>query len=154
MLKLLVNNENKKRVEVAENIKEQLKEVGITINIISVNNYKFNNYIKNNNYDMILTGNVVSTSPILETYFGDNNLSNYTNDKLRDLLNDIKKIGNQEDKLKEKYYEIKEIYKDEMPFISLYFNSVFVLSSKKIKGSFNGNWYNIYYNIDNWYKTK
>ena len=154
VLKLLVNNENKKRVEVAENIKEQLKEVGITINIISVNNYKFNNYIKNNNYDMILTGNVVSTSPILETYFGDNNLSNYTNDKLRDLLNDIKKIGNQEDKLKEKYYEIKEIYKDEMPFISLYFNSVFVLSSKKIKGSFNGNWYNIYYNIDNWYKTK
>ena len=41
-----------------------------------------------------------------------------------------------------------------MPFISLYFNSVFILSNKNLKGDVKGNWYNIYYNIDNWYKTK
>ena len=153
-LKLLVNNENEKRVQTAKNIKEQLKDVGIIIEIVSVNNYQFNKLIKNKSYDIILTGNVISNTPNLDTFFGDNNLSNYKSEKTSNLLTEIKSVDNQEDKLKEKYNELNNIYEEEMPFISLYFNSIFVLYSKSLKGDFKGNWYNIYYNIDNWYKTK
>lgn len=153
-LRLLVNKENEKRVKVAENIKEQLEKIGITINITEASNSQFNNYIKNKNYDMILTGNIVSNNPNLETYFSDDNLSNFYNEEVNSILNDIKSIDNQEEKLKEKYNRLEEIYIEEMPFISLYSNSLFVLSNKNLKGNLDGNWYNIYYNIDNWYKVE
>ncbi len=151
---LLVSKENKNRVIVAENIKEQLGEAGIIINIIKANDYQFNNYIKTNNYDIILTGNIISNNPNLETYFGDNNLSKFYNEEILNILNEIKNIEDQEDELKKKYNRIKEIYDEEVPFISLYFNSLFILSNKTLKGNLEGNWYNVYYNIDTWYKIK
>lgn len=153
-LKLLVNKENKKRLETAEEIKEQLKEIGIIIDIISVNKKQFNNYLKYKNYDIILTGNIVSSNPNLETYFGDENLSNINNEEINSILNEIKSIDNQEENLKEKYTRLQEIYREEMPFISLNFNNLFILSNKNLKGDLQGNWYNVYYNIDSWYKVK
>lgn len=153
-LKLLVNKENEKRVNVAKNIKEQLEKIGIIINVIEASNKEFNNYIKNENYDIILTGNVVSNSPNIETFFNDDNLSNFSNEEMGDILKNIKNIDNQEDNLKSKYNRIEEIYKEELPFISLYFNSLFILSNKNLKGNLECNWYNIYYNIDNWYKVE
>ena len=47
-----------------------------------------------------------------------------------------------------------EIYKEEMPFISLYSNSLFVLSNTSLKGDLSYNWYNLFYNIENWYKIE
>lgn len=152
-LRLLVNKENEKKVEVAENIKKQLEEFGILIDIISVKKNTYDKYIKYKNYDMILTGNIVSNNPNLETYFGDNNLSNFGSQEIQDLIKQIKNIGNQEELLKEKYIKIKEIYKEEIPFISLYCNRLFILSNKNLKGDLKGNWYNVFYNIENWYKV-
>ncbi len=153
-LRLLVNKENDLRVKTAENIKEQLEKIGIAINIISVDDNQFKSYVKNKNYDIILTGNYVPNNPNLNTYFGENNLSNFDNEEIKNILGEIKNIDNQEDILKEKYTRIEEIYKENIPFISLYINSIFVLSNKNLKGDLSGNWYNIYYNIDNWYKVE
>ncbi len=153
-LRLLVNKENELRVKVAENIKEQLEEIGIVIDVITASNNQFNNYIQNKNYDMILTGKVISNNPNVETYFNANNLSNSDNEEINNILNEIKNIDNQEEALKEKYIKLEEIYKENVPFISLYFNSIFILSNRDLKGDLSGNWYNIYYNIDNWYKVE
>ena len=153
VLRLLVNIENKKRVEVAENIKKQLEKIGIVINIISVNKSTYDNYIKYKNYDMLLTGNIVSNNPNLETYFCDNNLTNFDNQEMKNIINQIRNIGNQENLLKEEYIKLKEMYQEEMPFISLYFNRLFILSNKNLKGDLKGNWYNVFYNIDGWYKV-
>lgn len=153
-LKLLVKEDNEKRIAVAENIKEQLSKIGININIIKSSNKQFNSYIKYKNYDMILTGNIISNSPNLETYFSDDNLSNFHNQEANIILNNIKSINNQEEALKEEYSKLNKIYKEETPFISLYFDTIFILASKNLKGNLEGNWYNIYYNIDNWYKVE
>ena len=153
-LRLLVNIENEKRVQLAEKIKQKLNEFGIIIDIIAVNNNAFNNYIKYKNYDMVLTGNIVSNNPNLETYFGDDNLSNYKNVEVNSILREIKNIDNQEKLLKEKYQELRDIYEEEVPFISLYFNNLFILSNKNLKGDLQGNWYNVFYNIENWYKVE
>lgn len=150
---LVVNNENEKRVQVAELIKEQLEKIGIKINVIKVNNNAFNNYLKNKNYDIILTGNIVPIYPDLSSYFGEQNLSNYNNNEIKEILQDINNIENKE-LLQQKYDRIYEIYKEEMPFISLYSNTNFILYSKLLKGDLSNNWYNIFYNINNWYKIK
>lgn len=150
---LIVNSENKERVMVAELIKEQLEKIGIKINVIKVSNNGFKNYLKNKNYDIILTGNVISIYPDLTSYFGKNNLSNYNNQEINQILKEINNIENEE-LLKQKYNRIYEIYKEEMPFISLYNNSNFLLYKRTLKGDLSNNWYNIFYNIENWYKIK
>lgn len=153
-LRLLVNRENQKRVKTAENIKEELSEIGIIIDVVVVNNTQFNKYIKYKNYDIILTGNVVASNPNLGTYFSDGNLSNFSNEEVNNIINEIKNVDNQEEFLKEKYTRIVEIYEEEMPFISLYFSNLFILSNKSLKGNLEANWYNVYYNIDSWYKVE
>lgn len=150
---LIVSKDNEKRVIVAEKIKNQLHETGIVINIVKVNESTYNNYIKNKNYDIILTGNIISNNPNLETFLGENNISNFYNKRVKVLLNEIKNIDNKET-LKEKYIEIEQIYKEEIPFMSLYFNNLFILTSPTLKGDLSHNWYNLFYNIDNWYKIK
>ena len=150
---LIVKQEDERRVLAAEEIKKQLEEIGIIINIVKVNDNRYNNYIKNKNYDMILTGNIISTSPNLETYFGEGNLSNFYNEEITNILNEVKNIDDTRI-LKDKYSRIEQIYKEELPFISLYFNSIFVLTNSNLKGDLSHNWFNLYYNIDNWYNTK
>lgn len=152
-LKLVVNADNEKRVECADNIKEQLSKVGIIVNVVKVSNSRYNSYIKNKNYDIILLGNIVSNNPNLETYFGENNYSNYHNEQITNILNEVKNISSTE-LLKEKYLEIENIYAEDIPFMGLYFNNIFVLSSKNLKGDLSHNWYNLFYNIDNWYKIE
>ncbi|MBQ3145061.1 MAG: hypothetical protein IJB90_00485 [Clostridia bacterium] len=151
--KLIVNSNNEKRVLLAEQIKEQLKQVGIVINIIKVSDSSYTNYVKYKNYDMILTGNIISTCPNLETYFGEDNLSNFSNEEIKNILKDVKNI-NDVNVLTDKYSNIAQIYKEEMPFISLYSNSLFILSNNNLKGDLSCNWYNLFYNIDNWYKIQ
>lgn len=150
---LVVNSENDKRVLVANLVKEQLEKIGIKINIIKVNNNTYKNYLKNKNYDIILTGNIIPVYPDLNSYFGENNLSNYNNKEVYDILKQIDSIENKE-LLQQKYNRIYEIYKEEMPFISLYNNVNFVLYSRELKGDLSGNWYDVFYNIENWYKIK
>lgn len=150
---LIVNENNKSRILVAEEIKKQLQEIGININIIKVDNNYYNNYIKNKKYDIILTGNIISCCPDLQSYFGENNLSNFKNEEVKEILKDIINID-EEKILEEKYFKLAEIYQEEIPFINLYFNSLFVLSRTNLKGDLSFNWYNLFYNIENWYKIK
>lgn len=149
---LMVDKDDINRVLVAENIKEQLDKIGIKINIQKIDKQYFNNYIKYNNYDLILTGNRSPICPNLTEYLGKDNLSNYSNEKINGLLKEINKIQDEEI-LKEKYEEIIEEYSKEMPFISLYFNSNILISNSKIKGNMEHNWNNIFYNINSWYKV-
>ncbi len=152
-LNLVVNSENKNRCKVAEQIKENLEKIGIKINIIKANNYLYNNYLKNKNYDILLTGKVISNSPNLEAFFAEENLSNFENEEIKQILKDINNIGESE-VLKEKYNKLYNIYTEEIPFISLYSNSLFILTNRELKGDLTCNWYNLFYNIEGWYKTK
>ena len=150
---LVVNSENEERVRVAELIKEQLEKIGIKINIVKVNNNIYNNYLKNKNYDIILTGNIIPLYPDLNSYLGESNLSNFNNKEVSEILKQIDSIEDKE-LLQQKYNRIYEIYKEEMPFISLYNNVNFILYSRELKGDLSSNWYDVFYNIENWYKIK
>lgn len=118
--------------EIAKLIKEQLKEKGITVNI--------QNYV-NKNADLIIKKEKILITPDIRQYL-----------KNTEELNKIVKIENK-DVLKEEYKKVIGEYYNNMPFISLYFNSYIILHNNKLKGDFTGNWYNIFYNIDTWYKV-
>lgn len=122
--------------KIAEQIKEQLGEVGI--NVI-IQNYK------NPNADLILKNQTVPITPTLKEYFED--------EEIKEEISKIMKIENKEI-LKQEYKKIIDNYYEEQPFISLYFNSYIILHSTNLKGNFSGNWYNMFYNVDTWYKVQ
>lgn len=150
-LTLTVNSSNAVRVKVAENIKNQLSQIGINITVRKVSDSRYKEILESKNYEIILTGVYNSFSPDLNLFLGDGNLQNYNNDEIKTILNDVKNIK-KEDLLKEKYKKIIEIYNDEKPFISLYRNKITVVKDQNLIGNPVCNNYFSYYNIYDWYR--
>ena len=150
-LNLLVKSSDSNRVNIANVIQAQLAQAGIEIDVISVNDNSFNAKLSAKDYDMVLVTSDVSASPDLSTYFGDDNLANYANNEVTEIM---KTVSNSTDEnvLKENYKRLKEIYKTEVPYISLYFSKNVVLYNTSLAGEVSPNWFNPFYNIENWYK--
>ncbi|MGN1310814.1 MAG: hypothetical protein ACI4VP_03795 [Clostridia bacterium] len=125
---------NKDRIEIANIIKENLETIGFEITIREINNNYYKNNLQKLNYDILLTGNVVSIKP---------NLQEYLNFNIEDFPTE-----------EETYNQIYQKYNENPNFMGLYFNSIIILYSKNLKGNFEGNWYDIFYNVDTWYKEK
>lgn len=150
-LNLLVNSYHEQRIDAANKIKEQLEDIGIQVNIISAKDKTFDNYVANKNYDMFLTGVTIGLSPNLDRYFGENNLSNYTNEEAKNILKEVKNISD-ENTLKEKYNRLQNIYFEDRAYIGLYFNKISTIYTKNLSGTVNPTWYNLFYNVETWYR--
>lgn len=150
-LKLVVDNSNKERVKVAELIEEQLEDIGIQISLYRVSNENYKDYLKNKDYDMIITGVYNGYSPDLSYFLGEDNIGNYENEEIKNILFELENITD-EKIIKEKYNRIIEIYEDEMPYICLYRNKSKVVYSMNLIGEFNPTNYTAYYNLEKWYR--
>lgn len=125
---------NQDRLPVAEIIKQNLEDTGIKVTIRKLSNLYYKNNLQNLNYDILLTGNTVSIKPEVQEY----------------LSFEIEQKQTEE----ETYNVIFETYSKEPNFIGLYFDSIILLYSSNLKGNFECNWYNIFYNVDTWYKIE
>lgn len=133
MLTLIITV-NEDRIGVAEIIKQNLEEIGIKVTIRKLSNLYYKNNIDRLNYEILLTGNRVSIKP---------NVKDYLDFEIEE-----------KQTKKDTYENIYEKYKQEPNFMGLYFDSIILLYSNQLKGNFDCNWYNIFYNIDTWYKIK
>lgn len=122
------------RFLVAEIIKQNLEEIGIKVKIRKLSNSYYINNIDRLNYEILLTGDTVSIKPSVLKYL------DFEIEQRQDV--------------EETYKGIYENYKKSPNFMGLYFDSLILLYSKQLKGNFECNWYNIFYNIDTWYKIK
>lgn len=150
-LNFVVKSSDTSRVAVAENIKQQLENQGFRINLIKASDTQYQTYLTNKNYDIILCSMNLSVSPDLSTFFGENNLANYSNEEVTNIMNEIKNL-NDEEKLKENYKRLGEIYKTEVPYLSLYNNKYTVAYSQTLAGTLEPNWFYQFYNIEDWHK--
>lgn len=123
---------NQDRTEEAEIIKENLEDIGIQTSIRSLSNSYYKNNLEKLNYEILLTGNTVPIKPLVQEY----------------LNFEIEQKETEE----ETYKNIYEKYNENPNFIGLYFDPIILIYSSNLKGNFEGNWYNIFYNIDTWYK--
>lgn len=131
-LTISVKNEDK---IIAEKMQEQLKEYEINLRIQTYQNSKA---------DLILKKQTTTITPDVSQYFSE--------EKMKKQIKQANEIENKQI-LKQKYQQILNEYKEQMPFISLFFDSYIILHNNKLKGDFSGNWYNIFYNVDGWYKS-
>ena len=66
-------------------------------------------------------------------------------------MNEVKN-SKDDAKLKELYKRLGEIYKTEMPYLSLYNNKYTVAYNTNLAGTVEPNWFNQFYNIQDWHK--
>ena len=66
-------------------------------------------------------------------------------------MNEVKNTTD-ENILKEKYQRLIDIYKTEVPYISLYNNKYRTVYSQELVGDVTPTWFYQYYGIENWYK--
>ena len=149
-LNLVVNKTNSDMLKLANKIKDQLESIGIRITVVTAQS-KYNSYIKNKNYDIILCSGTYGYSPSLNKYFQSENLANYSNKELDNILQKSKQITDPNE-LAQEYTKIVNIYNSDVPYISLYYNTNTMVYSSNLKGNIIPNSYNLFYNIENWYR--
>ena len=150
-LNLIVKASDNTKVKVAENIKAQLATQGIIINIQAYSDEQYKTALNNKTYDMILCSMNLSPSPNITTFFGENNLANYQNEEVTNIMNEVKNTTD-ENIIKEKYKRLAEIYKTDIPYISLYTNKHTVAYNSALVGTIEPTWFNPYNGIETWYK--
>ncbi len=148
---ITVDASNETRRAVAENIKSQLANFGIPVSISYLSAENYNNALNNKSFESILTGIQVGYSPSLNTFFGNNNLANYYNPEVSEIMNVISNTSD-ENVLYEKYSRIYDIYLEEMPYIGLYRNTNIVVCNQGLVGNITANTFNVYHNIEKWYR--
>ncbi len=150
-LNLLVRASDSSKVAVAENIRQQLANQGIPINIVQASDEQYNNQINSRNYDIALCSMTLGPSPNLTTYLGGGNIANYSNTEVNNIMNEVKNTTD-ENILKEKYARLVDIYKSDVPYISLYNNKYTVAYNSGLVGDITPNWFYQFYGIEGWYK--
>lgn len=150
-LNLVVESNDKDRVKVANLIEKQLEDIGIQVYVSKVSSASYKNYLKNKNYDLILTGVYNGYSPNLNYYFGNKNIANYENEEMIQILSEVNNITD-EKLLQEKYDKMIQIYEEDVPYICLYRNKGKVVYSMKLTGEFRPNNYTAYYHMEKWYR--
>lgn len=138
------------RVSVAEYIKETLADQGFVINIITASESDYNNYLQNKNYDIILCESTLSIAPDLTTFFGDGNLANYSNDEVSEIMSYIDNITD-ESELKSNFQRLYEIYDEDVPYIGIARNKIYVITNSYLTGDIASKWYNLFFNFKDWY---
>ena len=150
-LNLLVRASDSSKVAVAQNIESQLESQGIRINIVQASDEQYNNSINNKDYDIALCSMTLSPSPNLDTFFGEGNIANYSNEEVTNLLNETQNTID-ENVLLQDYQRLAEIYKVDMPYISLYNNKYTIAYSSSLVGDITPTWFYQFYGIEGWYK--
>lgn len=148
---IVVDTNNAQRVTAARLIAEQLANSGIQVYVNEVSSSSYNNYLANKNYDAILSGITTSYSPKLTTLYYGNNLANYSNDTVNEILGNAKNI-NDYNELREKYLEVYDHIVNDVPYIFLYRETDSVIYNQSLCGTIKPNSYSIFYNIDKWYR--
>lgn len=147
---LLVNEENIEHVRVAEIIKENLSDINIELVIKKVSWGSFQRALDTDEFELALTSlDIKNEMTILDLVKSDSiyNYANYINEKMDEAVNNV--ITRNTESMMQ---ALEKMYKDEMPYIGLYFRNHTLLTNKSVKGSIEPVWSNPYANIVTWCK--
>lgn len=149
---ITVNSKSGMDIKVAENIQNQLRKIGINVNIKQIlkNNY-YNCINSKKGYEAIIVNINTSYTPNLNTYLGNGNISNYSNNGINEWLKQVYATGDS-NTIKELYEKIFEKYKEEVPFIGIARKNGVIVYNTNLVGIGKPTEYNLFSKFQNWYR--
>lgn len=161
--KILVNNEDKIKVEIANNVGKYLKEAGLNVEIINLEWNLFLHSINKKDFDMVLMSINVGTDndmsplfskPYIENItFSDSSLGNISSYKNKDIEVLFEKYFTESDIKKRKviFQSISDIIVEDSAYIGLFFKTEAAFYNKRIKGNKEPFTLNPLKGFKNWY---
>ncbi len=169
-LKILTNSYNLMRLRTAEMIKDDLKKLGIDVNIYPENNKGediavediqlqwdgVNQLLGTDDYDIALLGWQLSVIPDLSFAFHSSqipyntNFINYSNENMDRLLENVFLKSSRDEKVKA-YDELQSFMVKDLPYVSLFFKNKALLVDSKIVGELSPAFFNPYKGIEKCY---
>lgn len=147
---LLVNLENDEHVRAAEIIKENLEEIDIGITVKKVKWTDYEKALNGGNFDLALASFDIKNELTILDMLRDGSTFNYAKYNNKNMNEIIYSIRSNYNSITMK--ELERLYKEETPYIGLYFRNNTLLTNKSVKGSVEPFWNNPYFNITSWCK--
>lgn len=140
---ILVNKDNKLRLSIANGLKESIEKLGVQIVIDSVDSNVFYEKLYASDYDLVLSGWKLSSTPDLtelfhSSFIGTTNFINYTSSNMDSALQGVYKSSNEEELLSN-INSFKQVFTNELPYISLYFLNSATITHDNINNKFQPN---------------
>ncbi|KNF09473.1 oligopeptide ABC transport system substrate binding protein AppA [Gottschalkia purinilytica] len=169
-IKITTNSSNQLRMKTTDIIASNLKSIGIEVEKdykdIELENVteeteltdwqQLQSKLTSGNYQVAVLGWELSYIPDISFMFhssGTDNFINYNNEKMDDLLNNVKSSISREEK-KKAYAKLQKYILDELPYVSLFFTNGSILGYKRVEGDIQPSFVNVYDEIQNWYIPK
>lgn len=154
---LLVNLENKERLETAELIKKRLNQMGLNVTIIKKNFDEYKKDLETGNFDMFLAGidfgilpNYASFLTSSGTGEGGVNYQNFKDAKMDTLVSNMYMATSEQNFLNASY-EMQKYFVQTLPVVGIFFKDDILVTDYTIKGEKQPNIYNQFDNIEKWY---
>lgn len=157
---ILTNQGNEQRILTATLIQSQLAKIGIDVQIRTVEWAAFiREFVHKGRFDAIILGWTITQDPDIfqiwhssQAHDGGLNITRYANPEVDKILEDARKIPNQEDRQK-LYWRLQEILAEDQPYCFLFVPYALPIVQSRFRGikpALAG----IMYNFEDWYVPK
>lgn len=150
---MVVNSENANGKLLADMLKSSFALEGIKLTVSYLDYWSYVDAVQNGNYDLFIgrtdIANDCNVSFMLSTG-GYQNFYRFSSQNMDNALYRVT-VSSGENEVKNAYKEFETVFKDEMPFIPLYFDTDAVFTSMRIKGDPNISRTGIFTGFDNIY---
>lgn len=150
---IIVVKDDTEKLNIAKQIKQDLNELQIPITITELSWNTFNENIKKGQFDLALaTLDIRNEYQIQDLVLSNSqyNYAHYTDENMDGIIKTMQVTDG--DAYANNMEIFKQYYKNEMPYIGLFFRANMILTNKSIKGEFKGTDFNPYRNITNFCK--
>lgn len=152
-LRLLANEENSERSQIARRLADELRSIGfdITLDICSFEEYS--QKLAAGDFDIFVGGISFSIVPDLTPLLGSGgslNFSGYSDSAMDGLLGGARDAANENDVLYA-YSELQKYIAEELPYLGIAYRNRAVFTGRRVAGNIGGVENNMFYNVREWF---
>lgn len=154
---ILVNKENKERIEMAMLIQKRLSQIGLNITVVKKPFEEYKKDLEEGNFDMFLGGIDFGIIPNLQSFLtstgtgeGGINYQNFKDEHMDELIENMYKATSEESFIQQAI-SMQKYFVEQLPVVGIVFKNQMLLTDYTIKGDKQPNIYNQFNNIEKWY---
>ena len=153
-VKLMVNGADKKRSDAADVIKENMKAIGINIEIERVSAEDFTKRLKAGSFEMYLGGIRIDRQFNLTDMFGEYNYGKYADANVISKVAGLERALNADDQ-KKAFEQAQKALNEEIPYVPLCYKKYYILTAPTYKSDEKGTFFDCYRGVPSaeWKKT-
>lgn len=130
---ILVNKENESRVQCAQKIAENLKQIGINVNVLKTDFNTYKSKIESGNYEAYIGEVYMDNSYSSDVLFSEGaTLSIYSSEKLKNAVSE-KKMSVKREQTVAAFEKLSDCIAEEMPIVCLYFGCDAIITNNMLK---------------------